>query len=506
MQRAAGSPRPRIWRLLLVLLVALLPGGCGQAPDAEDTRAIVEARLQAAFADPVVAIASFRRLGSNPLPADGTGTTRRIVYYNARLVLERDYAFGDWEALNPAALANLLGATERGLEGVRPGGNRAGDELRVRGSVTFRAVGGDWVPTGFVAPASAGLPPADGTALPARARELAEGMMALLNVPPGQDAAARAIVAEELDAAHRLIALRLDRLQRTFIVAGGPEGGEYDLVARIFAEFATRSGIRTTALSTDGSFENLALLADRAVDLALVQNDVAAMAHAGEGPFTGRGPMPDIRALGTLFPEPVHIVVRGDSDIRSLADLPGRRVDIGLPGSGSRPTALAVLAAHGLGPDDFAEATDLGAAGAAAALATGDLDAFIAVINAPARLVQRLAAGPGIRLLPLREEAIAALSASPGGLVRLVLPPGTYPGQRVAVPTVAATALLAARADTPDAEIRATLAAIYERIHFIGSGSAAGALISRDRATTGIAIPMHPAAAAFLEQDQPATP
>src|SRR5690606_9332986 len=107
----------------------------------------------AAFETPLLEINSLRRLGQAPLSAATDGAPRMIVYYNARLGLLRDYEFSAWNALNPAALANLLGATEAGIDGVRSKGNVAGDDLLVRGSVTFRKDDtAGWVPTLFVPP------------------------------------------------------------------------------------------------------------------------------------------------------------------------------------------------------------------------------------------------------------------------------------------------------------------------------------------------------------------
>ncbi len=59
------------------------------------------------------------------------------MYFHGRFRLARDYDFTAWNSLNLSALANLLGATDRGVQGMAEGGNRVGDELRVYGSVEF---------------------------------------------------------------------------------------------------------------------------------------------------------------------------------------------------------------------------------------------------------------------------------------------------------------------------------------------------------------------------------
>ena len=55
-----------------------------------------------------------------------------------------------------------------------------------------------------------------------------------------------------------------------------------------------------------------------------MQSDVAAAAVAGEGMFSGAGPLDHLRAVASLFPEPVHVVVRADSGIETVADLAGK--------------------------------------------------------------------------------------------------------------------------------------------------------------------------------------
>ncbi|UEM19259.1 TAXI family TRAP transporter solute-binding subunit [Skermanella mucosa] len=490
--------RPLARALVLVTALGFLTA-CEKVPDEAAVRSAVQTALDTTFPDPLFEITGFNRVGSGPLPADPNGVERRIVYYNADLRVLRDYSFSDWEALNVSALANLLGATEHGLQGIRRDGNQTGDTVDVNGSVGFERTNGDWRPV-VVAQSPVSQPPAlDNTGPPAIARGLVDQIMALFEGPPTDDAGqARAIITEELDEAYRQITLRLDRLQRAFVVAGGPEGGEYNLIARTIAASISADGVRSAGVSTDGSVENLRLIQDGSADVALAQNDIAAMAARGDGLFERAGPDPELRALASLFPEPVHIIVRADAEIGTVADLRGRRIDLGLPRSGSLLTARSVLEAHGLAPDDFAEVTNMGPGRAVEALLAGQLDAVVSVINAPARLFQRLSAERGIRFLPLDRNAIQALDQSDGNLVPLTLPAGTYPRQTEPVPTVAVTALLVARRTMPDVEVTTLLDTVFKDIDFLAAGSTAGALISRGRAESGLSVPLHPAAEAWL--------
>ena len=481
-----------VWLLALMLLPVL--ASCTRLADEQELQGIVQDRLDAVLQERTFDIKSLRRLGSGPLGSEN-GVARRIVYYHAQLEFLRDYTLSDWESLNAVSLAALLGASERGLSGIDADGNQAGDVLTVRGSISFEDRDG-WQPIGFVAPAAASLGPGDPDA------RTAEGLIAriegVLQESGTADESATQVITQELDAAHRRIERRLDRLERALVIAGGPESGEYQLVARTLAAQLTASGIRAAATPTEGSIENLELLERGEADLILVQNDIAAMAFHGQGAYAGQPPRQDLRAVASLFPEPLHIFVRRDSDIMSVAHLSGRRVDLGLPDSGTRVTALAVLAAYGLKEAHLRAQPGRSLEQAVQALEQGEIDAFFAVVNAPARRLQALAATGKVRLLSLHPEALDILQATQNAFVPMHLANGTYPGQGAPVATVAVTALLAARTDTPQADVRAAIHSLFEETDFLAAGSAAGALISPHNATRGLTLPAHPEAQSLL--------
>ncbi len=484
--------RITFWLLTLLMLPVL--AACTRMADETTVRDIVQSRLDAVFNEPVLKITNLRRLGSGSLGSEN-GVARGIVYYNAQLEFVRDYALSDWENLNAASLATLLGASERGITGIDSDGNQVGDVLNVRGSVTFEDKNG-WQAANFVAPASSYDELANGGAN--NARQLIEQIQGILRRPDVAEPVAKQIITEELNDAHRAIVRRLDRLQRAFIIAGGPALGEYQVVAQALADQIAADGVRAAAIETHGSVENLQLLARGEADVALVQSDIALMAYNGSGLFAAEPANNELRAIASLFPEPVHIVVRADSPIASVEDLAGKRVDLGLPNSGTRGSALAVLGAYGIGETDIQAQPGRNIGDAARALINDEIDAFVAVISAPARQLQQLAASGKIRFLALSPVAIEKLGGAQSAFVPLTLAAGSYPGQTLPIATVAVTALLAARADTPEADVKTALTALFDKTDFIAAGSAAGALIAPGNAAIGLTLPPHPSAQPYL--------
>lgn len=487
-------------RNLVTILAVLLLAACARTPDAESVAAVLQQRLDQTLGGRVLDLDGMRRAGSAVLPAAEDGSPRRLVYFHGRLKLARDYDFTAWNSLNLTSLANLLGATEKGVTGIKSGGNRSGDELRVYGSVEFIRRGEQWQPSYAtrtapereIETAGPGQPTAEIAAL-ARLR-------AILFEGAGHQAEQReAIVTEEVERALDAIHLRLDRLDRITVLAGGLPGGAYHGVAQEIAAHFSREGRKFAALTTEGSLDNLAHLGNGSVELALVQSDLAAQAATGRSMFAGGGQVKDLCALASLFPETVHVVVAAGSGIRRIEDLAGKRVDIGLPASGTRVHSLDLLASRGLTPADLGEVGESGLGAAAAALESGRLDAFIATIHAPASEIQRLAAQGKIRLLSLSDDSVRSLRQAEPYLVPLTLPQGTYAGIAKPTATVAVTALLAARCGLPASKVDTLLRALFSRIDFAAAGSTAGSQISRKTALEGLSIPIHPAARAFLD-------
>ena len=319
--------------------------------------------------------------------------------------------------------------------------------------------------------------------------------------PPGIDARSDAIVSEELDHALRAIERRRARSKELLTFAGGPAGGEYARVAEAILgtlQKQSRRRAHVLGVETEGSIENALLLGRGQADYGLVQSDVAWLAVSGAGPFAVDGPLTRLAALGSLYPEPVHIVVPAKSSIQSVDDLRGKRVDLGTPQSGTRHNALAVLQAHRLAAKDLAEARGEGPRAATQALRAGRIDAFFTTIGAPSRELQRLAVEFPIRIVPLSAAAVSRVIAEQPGLVAVRIPANTYPGQVEARATVAATALLVANMDTPQEEVKALLQLAFESTDYLAFGSAQGVKISKQSGLRGIAIPLHPAAATYF--------
>jgi len=172
------------------------------------------------------------------------------------------------------------------------------------------------------------------------------------------------------------------------VMASGAVGGAYRAHAERYRELLARDDITVEIRGTAGSMENLALLDDPAsgVDVAFVQ--------AGTGVSADR---PDLRGLASLYFEPLWMFHRADAPVARIADLRGRAVAAGMPGSGTRSLLERLYRANGL-PTDLPLLAPLTGEAAIAALIDGRVDALFTVAGARAEIVQVLLRTPGIAL------------------------------------------------------------------------------------------------------------
>jgi TRAP-type uncharacterized transport system substrate-binding protein len=165
---------------------------------------------------------------------------------------------------------------------------------------------------------------------------------------------------------------------RFLSIATGGSGGVYfpygGALARVLS--AQVPGVQATAEVTGASVDNLKLMQLGKVDLAFTLADTLAEAVSGRGAFKETGPIGSVRTLAVLYTNYTHVVVKASLGIRRIADLKGKVISVGSPGSGTELIADRVLAAAGLDPRKDISRHALSVAESAGALKDGKLDAF----------------------------------------------------------------------------------------------------------------------------------
>ena len=238
----------------------------------------------------------------------------------------------------------------------------------------------------------------------------------------------------------------------TFIsIATGGTGGVYypygGGIAKILNE--KLPNVRATAEVTAASVDNLKLIRDGRADIAFTLADTLADAVAGRGAFGGR-PVP-AASLAVLYANYTHLVTLSASGIRTIADLRGRRISTGSPGSGTEVIAFRMLRAGGLDPDRDVRHQGLGVSESSDALKDGKIDAFFWSGGLPTAAIQDLSHTPGITMrLVATADLLPAMREGYGGLYfEVQIPARSYPGVDVPIPVIGVANVLVVNASMP---------------------------------------------------------
>ena len=260
-------------------------------------------------------------------------------------------------------------------------------------------------------------------------------------------------------------------------------------------------GLVAVTQATQGSVENLRMVAAGQIESGIAQSDIVSWAYAGTGIFAAAGPLKNLRAIASLFPESLQLVVRDDSAIQALADLRGKHISLGQPASGTVADARVVLAAAGLTEKDMT-AEYLRPGVAAANVKDGTLDGFFIIGGVPVPAIRDLAAEAPIRLIPVEDDVLAKIRESSTSYRRSTIPSGTYPGISAETPSIGFDALWIVSADAADDLIYAITKALWNDAtqRLLEARAPLGKQVRVEDALDGLSIPLHPGAKRFYRE------
>jgi len=260
-------------------------------------------------------------------------------------------------------------------------------------------------------------------------------------------------------------------------------------------------GLVATAVASNGSVANINGIQGGSLESGFSQSDVAYWAYTGTGVYEGKPKVPGLRLIANLYPESIHIVARKGANIKSVADLRGKRVSLDEPGSGTLVDARIILGAFGITEKDI-KAEYLKPNQSGDKLRDGGLDAFFFVGGYPTGAIAELAAaGAGIELVPVTGPEVDKMRKEYGFFATDTIPANTYKGVGE-VKTLAVGAQWVT-SDKQDANL------IYEITKalwnsnsrkLLDAGHAKGKVITRENATAGAGIPFHPGAERFYKE------
>jgi TRAP transporter TAXI family solute receptor len=273
------------------------------------------------------------------------------------------------------------------------------------------------------------------------------------------------------------------------IGTGGVTGVYYaagGAICRLVNKDRAKHGYRCSVESTGGSVANINAIKAGDLDFGVAQSDAQ---------FNEKAKFPELRSVFSLHPEPLTLVVRKESGIKSPADLKGKRVNVGNPGSGTRSSVDLFLSTAGLKSSDFTLTSELKADEHGAALCDNKIDAFFYVVGHPSANIQDPMTSCGAQLVNITGPAVDKLTASNPFLSDARVPAGTYPSQKTELDTYGVLATVVTSAAKSEEEVYVFTKALFDNFEdFKKLHPAFAGLQPEKMAKAGLSAPLHPGA------------
>jgi len=293
----------------------------------------------------------------------------------------------------------------------------------------------------------------------------------------------------------------------TFVTigTGGATGVYYPTgiaVSRMINRNFDRYGIKATVESTSGSVFNLNAVLNGEIVFGLAQSDRQYQAYNGLAEWAGPGRQTRLRSVFSIHPESITLVASEQSGITSIADMRGKRINLGNPGSGQLQNSRDVLAAAGLTEQDI-NAEYVKAIEAPGLLQDGRIDAFFYTVGHPNSNIKEATSGRvKVRLVPITGRGVDELLEKYPYYARSVIPHTFY---RQALNTgdvesIGVKATLVTSADVPEHVVYAVTREVFENLDDFKSLHPAYKVLTKASMLAGLSAPIHAGALKYYRQ------
>jgi TRAP transporter TAXI family solute receptor len=284
-----------------------------------------------------------------------------------------------------------------------------------------------------------------------------------------------------------------ERLQLTFYT--GPMGGSWVPLGGAMAA-AWREDIGfSTDIVPGGGMLNITAVEMGDADIGFLNSVSGGDGWNGVAPFDGEHRKQ--AAIVNLYAQYWQAVAL--PPIESYGDLAGKVLGPSPRGHTGEQMSERILSAYDLSYDDLAGVEFLSYADTVSGMRDGHIDAMSIGTTVPAPSITEIATARDINFISLEEDVIEYMEETYPGVVRLVIPAGTYPGQTEDQITVGWNAVLFCSIDLDEEIVYQITQSVFERKNdLIAVVSALEEMSLETWAGTG--VPLHPGAARYYKE------
>jgi len=275
-------------------------------------------------------------------------------------------------------------------------------------------------------------------------------------------------------------------------------------ITRIINAKHKQNGIRATVESTRGSIFNVNAIMAGYLEFGLVQSDIQFEAVQGLGEWEKKGPQKDLRAVFGVHNESLCLVAAVDAGIEKVADLKGKRVNLGNPGSGQYRNSIDALESFGLNPDTDIISTKVRATEAPVLLQDKRIDAFFCTVGHPSETLREAVSGlRKVRFVPITGPGVDNLIAGKHYYTRTSIPAAQFYSSSENegdVQTFGVFATLCTSARVPDYVVYLIVKEVFENFDHFKSQHPAYAGLTKKGMLEGLSAPLHSGAMKYFRE------
>jgi TRAP transporter TAXI family solute receptor len=288
-------------------------------------------------------------------------------------------------------------------------------------------------------------------------------------------------------------------------IGTGGSMGNYDktglAIARVVNNEQETLGFALQPKESAGSVSNIDAIVAGEIEFGIAQADRQYQAVKGLAEWKNKGPQKELRAVLSLYTESVTLIAGLDSDIRTIHDVKGKRVDIGLPGSGIRQNAIDALNAAEIDWEKDIKRHEEKLDDRLAMLMHSELDALFQTIGHPSQEIRFATYSVrGARFIPLAN--IDILLATHPYYSKSVISVDAYPraGNAEDVATVGVKATLLTSSNVPDDVVYAVTKAVFNELGALQRSVPVLETVVKESMLEGLTAPIHPGAARYYKE------
>lgn len=286
-----------------------------------------------------------------------------------------------------------------------------------------------------------------------------------------------------------------------FLTIGtGDVGGTFYPVGSTISKIINDNidGVKANVESTGGSVDNSRMVGQGKLQLGMAMGSVAYSAKVGIGKFEGMT-FPKLRVLFATYPSISQWIALKDTPVDSIYDLKGKKIAVGMAGSGSEVVSKMTLNAAGISYDEITPKF-LGVAEGAAAVRDGQADVAHAIGGIPFGGYLNLSETKSAKLIPVAAELVEKIREDKPYYYQANVPTNSYKGQKEDVPSIGVKCVFIATTDLSDELAYKIVKSVWTNMDVMHSGHKATQHMTEDFVAKNLPFALHPGAKKFWDE------